>query len=691
MIRFSPKTTGRFAFPVMLVLLCAVSAVLVSRLPFLITLEHKTVDWRMRFRVPDKSFGKDVVVVLLDEAVMEKLPYRSPVPRRMLSKLVSIIDGSGAKLIALDVFLKNTTWEDEDLSLAVAMEKSGKVVLTTALREREGRPIHDLPLKRFLDKALAVGLADLPVDPVDQRVREFQAFFPVQGGSVPALFTTLYLIAREPGWSPDKRKPWPEPGKDRLPRWLDARRRAFINYQAPPSTANPDDKVIPTYAASAVLTGLLPKQWFRDKIVLIGAGYADNTDAYRTPFYASRYHYALTPGVEIHANALATLFSGKTVRFLGTLQIFAVVFMLSLLLLAVERRFHLLVSGAVLIFLLCAYTLSAFVIFDRTDLALPVVSLHMGLIATFLVLAVYRSLTEGRQKRWIKNAFQMYLSPEFVNVLLKEPDLLFLGGDEKELTILFSDLQGFTSLSEGMSPTDLVALLNEYLDGMTRILLDHGGTLDKYEGDAIMAFWGAPVERSDHAVSAVRAALEMSRFSDALSRKFEKQGKPPIKTRIGLNTGTVVVGNIGSQRRFNYTIIGDEVNLASRLEGANKQYGTCLMISRSTYSRVQAHFRCRKLDLLRVKGKEKPVSVYEVLGFADEPLEKPFEQMLALYHKGLAAYGKRAWTEALGLFEEALARVPGDGPCLTYRQRCRHFLANPPEKDWDGVFTMTTK
>jgi len=657
---------------------------------FWTTLEHKTIDWRIHFRAPDPGYGSDVVVVLLDEPAMEPLPFRSPVPREMLSRLVAVLHRSGARLIALDIFLKNLTLENEDRLLADTMEKSGNVVVAAALRKDKGEMLLDLPHPLFLDRAFAVGLADLPIDPGDQRVREFQPFFTVGKDRIPAMSAALYLMAR-----PDRRvisrsKPWPETVKEDLPFRFDAHPRAFINYQAPPFGIA-KKPIIATYPASAVLTGFLPREWFDGKIVLIGAGYADNTDAYRTPYYAGRYRYPLTPGVEIHANALATLQMGETIQVWGNGSTFLIILLCSMVLFGIERRFHVLVSGGALFLLAGGYTVAAFVLFEKIGLALPIVPFCLTVLIVYLLIAIYRSLTEGRQKRWIKSAFQMYLSPDFVNVLLKKPDLLYLGGVEREMTILFSDLQGFTSLSEGMSPTDLVDLLNEYLDGMTRILLDHGGTLDKYEGDAIMAFWGAPMDQPDHALLAVRAALAMSRFSDRLSESFQKQGRPPIKTRIGLNTGRAVVGNIGSKRRFNYTIIGDEVNLASRLEGANKQYGTFLMISENVYQCVNEQFACRKLDLIRVKGKETPVGVYEVMGTLSEPLENRISSMLDHYHRGLDAYGKRDWENALKSFEQALEILPGDGPSATYRDRCLHFLASPPASDWDGVFTMTTK
>lgn len=681
----------RASLPLIIALFSALIAMILGSLPLLITLERKTLDWRMRYRVPDRSFGRGVLVVLLDEALMEQFPCRSPVPRAMLAGLINILSDSGARLIALDVFLKNPSVPEEDRALVEALEKTGKVVLVSALREKEGGYRLDLPREPFLGSALATGVADLPSDPLDQRIRELQAYYDIGEGRIPTLATALFLLGEGTKVLPSKQvdmtafqTKWPD-----LP--LNDFDRLNIDYQAPPSTVAGGENVISALPASAVITGLVPEDWIRGKVVLIGAGYVDNTDAYRTPFYSPRFDYAMTPGVEIHANALATLQRGKTVIPLSPSLSFSAVLLFCLILLGAERRFNTMVSGVALILCSACYLTLSFVVYEKLDLAIPLVTFGAGLLSCFVLLAVYRSLTEGRQKRWIKNAFQMYLSPEFVNALLKRPDLLFLGGEEKELTILFSDLEGFTSLSEGMSPSELVALLNEYLDGMTRILLSQGGTLDKYEGDAIMAFWGAPLDEPDHAGRAVKAALEMSRFSEALSETFRRKGKPSIRTRIGLNTGKVIVGNIGSESRFNYTIIGDEVNLASRLEGANKAFGTTLMISESTFSRVRDGFLGRELDILRVKGKERPVTVYEVLGFAGEPGASPLQEMLRFYNEGLSRYRRREWQEALGLFERALELRPGDGPSITYMSRCRHFLTNPPAGDWDGVFTLESK
>ena len=685
------KKESKIVVPLGIVLLCSIAAILLMQLPFFHTLEYKTIDWRIRFRSPDKSFGKDVMVILLDEAIMDQFPCRSPVPRGMLARLIQIADEGGARFIGLDIFLKNLTSEDKDNELLSAIKESGKVVLVSALREEDGRYRLDPPHKEFLNAASATGVADFPIDPIDQRIRELQVYYEVEGKTVPALSSSLFLLDQGEEVKPSKlvgmerfSEKWPSMN-------LDSLNRIFINYQGPPASSQPDRNIIKTLPASAVLTGLIPKAWFKNKFVLIGAGYTDNTDAYRTPFYSRLYDYAMTPGVEIHANALATILDGKTITTLPAAVSFMIILFFSLTLLLLERWFNTIISAIALAILCSGYSVFCLVFFERTNLILPMIPLLAGLILTFISITVYRTLTEGRQKRWIKKTFQMYLSPEFVNILLKRPDLLSLGGEEKELTVLFSDLKGFTSLSEIMPPSDLVSLLNEYLDGMTQIIFDHGGTLDKYEGDAVMAFWGAPLEDHEHASKAVAAALEMSRFSDSLSLKFQDEGRPAIKTRFGLNTGRVIVGNIGSQKRFDYTIIGDGVNLASRLENANKQYGTYLMISHSTYTLVRDHFMVRVLDNLRVKGKKRPVKVYEVLGRLNDRHELEFKKMLDCYLQGFLAYTKSEWKEALRLFEEGLGLKPDDGPTLTYIERCRYFLDNPPDDSWDGVFRLTTK
>jgi adenylate cyclase len=272
-----------------------------------------------------------------------------------------------------------------------------------------------------------------------------------------------------------------------------------------------------------------------------------------------------------------------------------------------------------------------------------------------------------------------------------DPKKLRLGGERKELTVLFSDIADFTKISERISPEYLVQVLNEYLNVMTAIIFSHQGTLDKYEGDAILAFWGAPIAQRDHALRTCRAALDMQKSLIGLRKMWESEGKPPFHVRIGINSGEMVVGNMGGASRFDYTVIGDSVNLGSRLEGANKQYGTGIIISEHTYRHVRNDVVARELDMLLVSGKTELIRVFELIGVREEPIGPEREEFLALYQEGLRLYRQRAWAEALVAFERALRLQAGDRPSELYRERIRLYQQTPPPEDWNGVFVLTSK
>ncbi|MDP7238973.1 MAG: adenylate/guanylate cyclase domain-containing protein, partial [Candidatus Latescibacteria bacterium] len=295
---------------------------------------------------------------------------------------------------------------------------------------------------------------------------------------------------------------------------------------------------------------------------------------------------------------------------------------------------------------------------------------------------------------YIQDSFKMYLSPQVVDQIAGDPGKLQLGGTRRELTILFTDVAGFSTISENLSAEKLVDLLNNYLGDMTDIIMANKGTVDKYEGDLIMAFWGAPIEDPDHAMDACFTALLMNDRLINMRAEFKAQGKPPfianMDARIGLNTGDVVVGNMGSSQRFDYTVMGDHVNLASRLEGANKPYGTHIMISEFTYAKVKDHIEVRELDTIRVVGRDEPVTIYEVLAKTGEVDEKMGE-IASLYQSAMEVYKDRGWNEAQEKFLKILTIDPNDGPSKTYVGRCEKYSVEPPLAEWDFVETMTEK
>jgi adenylate cyclase len=313
----------------------------------------------------------------------------------------------------------------------------------------------------------------------------------------------------------------------------------------------------------------------------------------------------------------------------------------------------------------------------------------LAIILTHVAISVQHYVVEEGEKRKIRNAFGLYLSPSFARLVSERPEMLALGGEKRDLTVLFSDIRGFTTISEGLEPERLVEILNEYLGAMTDIVFHHDGTLDKYIGDAIMAVWGAPVPQADHAARACQTALGMIARLGELDAEWKARGLPVFDIGIGLNTGPMVVGNMGSARRLSYTVIGDNVNLGSRLEGLNKMYGSRIIASETTVQAAGAAVVARELDLVRVKGKLLPVRIFELL--APDGERARWASVVERFEAGLRAYRQREWEQAIVTFGAILEERPDDGPARLYVARCRKMLETPPAPEWDGVTVMDAK
>jgi adenylate cyclase len=313
----------------------------------------------------------------------------------------------------------------------------------------------------------------------------------------------------------------------------------------------------------------------------------------------------------------------------------------------------------------------------------PVMVQEVAVLLALGIGEIVNYSTEGKQKRFIKGAFKQYLSGEVIEQMLKNPDQLKLGGEKRELSIFFSDLQGFSAISEKLGPVALTALLNDYLTDMSDIIMEEGGTVDKYEGDAIIAFWNAPLTQADHAVRACQAALRCQRKLNERRPEFYERTGVQLFMRIGIHTGDVVVGNMGSHNRFNYTVLGDAANLASRLEGANKPFGTFFMVSEVTWSQARvAGFHAREIGSIMVVGRKAPVKVFEVLGLGDEPAPP----WLAGWEKALLCLRVGKWKDARELF----AGWPDDPLARKYLQLCDELLAGSLA-GWDGIWKLTEK
>jgi adenylate cyclase len=461
----------------------------------------------------------------------------------------------------------------------------------------------------------------------------------------------------------------------------DERGRVLLNFLGP-------EKTFPYYSISDILQNNFPKGTFANKIVITGATALGLGDTVNTPFSST----AEYPGPEVHATIIDNILKNDYLykpQWTKIYDVMAIV-ILGLLTGFIIQRLGALKGVLFAAGLFIIHILAARWFFIHLHLWVNIVYPLLALSLIYTSLTLYRYITEERERKKIRGAFSYYVSSSVVNEMLKSPDKLKLGGDKKDLSVLFSDIRGFTTISEGMTPEDLVHLLNEYLTVMTDIVFKYDGTLDKYIGDALMAVYGAPLDQTDHPIRACHSALDMMKGLKQLNEKWIQEGKNPLDIGIGINTGMMMVGNMGSDQRFDYTVMGDAVNLGSRLEGANKAYKTNILISDTTYERVKNEFVCMELDSVRVKGKIRPVKVFQLMGRAGE-VSAEIREAMKYFHKGLWLYKKQKWDEAISAFEIVTAMDGSNYAAKLYIARSNNLKLNPPPPDWDGVFTMQTK
>lgn len=450
------------------------------------------------------------------------------------------------------------------------------------------------------------------------------------------------------------------------------------------------------------------KKFLKDKLLIVGATAIGVYDLRLSPFEENY------PGVETHANVLSNLLTeearasasrtGQSVPSTqpGFLKVHPleetymwILIFVGGLLIAAALTWLGSVSGLLMTIglLLSIYVIDRYVLFANGyvfNVSIPTFTVFLN----FVGITSYKYFTEERKKQELKGTFAKYVSPAIVDEILKDPGNIELGGKKVELTVMFSDVRGFTTISEKLDPRALSSLLNSYLTPMTDLVFETKGTLDKYMGDAIMAFWGAPIPLDDHPQRAATCALKMLKKLKELQQEYATKGLPTIDIGIGLNTGDMSVGNMGSNTVRSYTVMGDSVNLGSRLEGINKEYGTRIIISEFTERRIAEQFITREVDWVRVKGKAQPVRIFELLGTKAAGELAPERQILALlpeFQKGFRLYHERKFDEAVIAFTAALNTKPDDECSQLYIERCNEYLVSPPGNDWDGVYTMKTK
>ena len=615
--------------------------------------------------------------------------------------------GYGWKITELDESARTAGAEATTVQLAV--HEGGKPSDLRRVTKVRGDLI--LPQKNFLDVASNVGFfsADPDSDGVMRKLplvyRVGEMFIPSLSLSAAALhFGATPVLLADPTFKdgltrigfptppPEGDVPAGAPPKNFIEVPVEMSGALRINYYGPagpPSGENPG--TFPRVSLADVYTNNFDKELVKGKVVLVAVTAIGTFDQRVTPFSP------IAPGVEIHAAAIQNMISGQAFeRPVFHLQIeIALAMLLALLLGAVMPRVSVTASVTMAVLLALGWVALDFMLLFRKNLWFYDVPVLFQVALSWAGITVWGYLSEGREKAQLKREFSTVLAPTVVDQLLKDPKLAGLGGMERELTVMFSDIRGFTSMSEKLTPEGLTQFLNEYLTPMTEILIQREGTLDKYMGDAIMAFWGAPIEQKDHAARAALAAVDMMEKLDELRVKWKAEGKPEIDIGIGLNSGLMRVGFMGSARMRNYTLLGDNVNLGSRLEGTNKNYGTHIIVSETTFNQAKSVVYGRWLDAVRVKGKAQPVNIYELLGRLPAPGGRPPPEMAKLidvFEAGLKHYAAKQWDDAELAFRAAVAmRKGGDPPSEIYLERVAHFRIEPPPEAWDGVYDFKTK
>jgi len=552
----------------------------------------------------------------------------------------------------------------------------------------------DTDASHFLPRMQAV-TANLPIFSKEAQISGFFNFFPGIDGLVrqvplvaeldgyyyPSLDLQTLRIAL--GW-PSLSMHLSSDGIEELriddqPIRTDAHGLMLINHYGPGHTFR-------HVAAVDVLQGKTNPAIFKDAIVLLGVTATGVFDIRSSPFDT------IFPGVEAHAAVISNILNHQELYRPVWVQ---VIELLGVLLLGLGCGWFVLGRGAViqgvtLIGIPLAIVALAFWLFSFYNIWLKEIYLILGVLMTAAPVTLIEYIIESRKRAFIHNAFSHFLAPKIVDELAQNPDMLQLGGTEKEMTAMFSDIANFSTFSETMGPKELVNFLNQYLSAMSNIILEHGGTIDKYEGDAIIVFFGAPVDMENHAAQAVLAALAQQKALIKLRKQWIEAGFPELHIRIGLNSGPMVVGNMGTQQRMDFTMMGDNVNLASRLEGVNKVYATPILISASTWFYVRDKIEARFIDRVYVMGRKTPVEIYEPLGKKGD-VKQEDQSFFHAYEKAWGEMNNRQFKEAEAIFSKLVTARPDDGPSTTMLLRCKKFIQKPPSDNWDGVHKLMSK
>jgi adenylate cyclase len=706
-------------------------------------LELKLIDVRFQKRGKiDLGDSAKVVILEIDqESFNQFLPplNKFPLSRLILAKIIDHLNQLGAKAIGIDILMPTTDQfslkNDEMFRNAVRKYKNvvlaGKVdevaEITRDERYYDQTQFRDTSYSKikydfgniYYDVDSSMGIVRVNQDN-DNVCRRYLPYIQVKGAQklIPSFGYALlnkFLDFKKDEVAKREGNYFILGGK-KIPQF--DRFSTLINFYGPSRTFPTiklidilDDAEFKTKDESDYATDLntfetylanpdLVKQ-INGKIILIGSTMPEDRDILAVSIAKGKYEGDNNLyGVELHANAIQNVLSNdflekqsRASEIFFIIILSAVAFWGTTYIRKMKTRFGIaleIVSVLLVIGLVyCIYQISI-LFFIKAKIVTAIVSPSLGVVLAYFGGTAFHFIKERQKNVMIKEMFSQFVSTHIVNSLLSNPEKLKLGGEKKNVTILFSDMAGFTTFSESKTPEELVSFINGLLNELTELIIDNYGTLDKYLGDAVMAFWGAPLEQNFHAYTACLTAVLMQKKVKEISSEWTSKGEKPLHIRIGLNSGDVIVGMVGGEKFKNYTVMGDNVNLASRLEGANKEYQSEIMISESTYEMAKDKIVVRELDSIRVKGKSSPTKVFELIGIVGDEEAEAKLNFLNDYNLALDHYKRRNFEKASELFAKSL-QATKDFTSKVYLERCLSYMENPPDENWDGVFVMKTK
>ncbi|MEX2490623.1 MAG: adenylate/guanylate cyclase domain-containing protein [Nitrospirales bacterium] len=656
------------------------------------TAQSRSTDFFFKTRAQESAHST-IIIGIDQRSYRELLPQYGAMtrwPRTLYGEVVRALQKAGARVIVFDMFFDAPS--PEDSAVATAFREAGNIILPVEA-QGPGKPnpypgvaqefeVFIRSTNLIHESAVAEGIVNVTTDP-DSVVRSLPLLLRASSENVPALaLTAVAQFIRRPTVldAPSTNSTLFGAGRA-IP--LLATNSMSINFLGPP--VGPERKgPFPIIPFVDVLNGAFDQSFVKDKIVLIGLT-VRGLEEFSTPTTSNTKMW----GVEVLGNAIETILSERYVVPASRTITVVVIFLMAALaawLVTLSSPFWATIGSLILLGL---YVLIAGAFFDA-GILLNLIYPPSAFLCAFGLVMAYRVVDEQAEQQKIRELMGQYLSPTVSQWVLQDPDKLQLGGQTQDITVLFSDIRGFTTLAHTLPPQELVSLLNEYMTVMSRIVFKHDGVVDKFIGDAIMAFWNAPMPQPDHARRACQTALEMISALRELQADWKRRSMPMFAIGIGINSGPAVVGNVGSLERLQYTVLGDTTNVASRLEGLGMMYGVPIVIGETTRKEAGPAFEYRELDVVAVKGRDEPLVVYEVMGLAGQ-LDHEHVQMLDRYQCGLHLYRSRRWSEAQAVFRDIQVQAPDDGPTALYLHRSTEFCANPPPADWNGVHVAKTK